>query len=37
MDINNTKIEVYILTSLLSVDDEDELNDNALRKICLIF
>lgn len=28
MDINNAKIEVYILTSLLSSDDEDELNDN---------
>lgn len=36
MDINNTKIEVYILTSLLSADDEDELNDNGDIKFTII-
>lgn len=28
MNVNESGIEVYVLTSLLSSDDEDELNDN---------
>lgn len=36
MNINESRIEVYILTSLLSSDDEYELNDNNNIKFTVI-